>query len=81
MTTGTLAALLLRYRRRPHPADLSGPRLPPWREHDDHPHLCPVCHGDDHQPQHFAAENMRDLDQLLADAIKDKTPTHSPLGS
>ncbi|MEV6080980.1 hypothetical protein AB0L80_38665 [Streptomyces sp. NPDC052069] len=54
---------------------------PPRHEHDDHPHLCPVCHGDDHQPQYLAEEHMRHLEQLLAEAIKDKAPLRPRIGA
>ncbi|MEU9108881.1 hypothetical protein AB0D54_32065 [Streptomyces xanthophaeus] len=43
----------------------------PWHEFDGHEHLCPVCHGDDYQPQWFAEEQMTDLEELLADAIEE----------
>ncbi|MFD9794250.1 hypothetical protein ACFWXK_25240 [Streptomyces sp. NPDC059070] len=44
---------------------------PPWHEFDGHEHLCPVCHGDDHQPQWFAEQHMAELEELLADAIEE----------
>ncbi|MEU9418428.1 hypothetical protein [Streptomyces sp. NPDC048272] len=43
----------------------------PWHEFAGHEHLCPVCHGDDYQPQWFAEEQMTDLEELLADAIEE----------
>ncbi|MFJ9412469.1 hypothetical protein [Streptomyces sp. NPDC101393] len=42
----------------------------PWHEFAGHDHLCPVCQGDDYQPQWFAEEHMAELEQLLADAIE-----------
>ncbi|WP_331762468.1 hypothetical protein [Streptomyces sp. NBC_01508] len=53
---------------------------PSWREDDGHGHLCPVCHGDDYQPQWFAETHMADLGQLLADAIKNMAPLRTRLG-
>ncbi|MBB1245010.1 hypothetical protein GL263_15745 [Streptomyces durbertensis] len=44
----------------------------PWHELDGHEHLCPVCHGDDYQPQWFAEEQMTELEELLADAIEER---------
>ena len=49
----------------------------PWHEFDDHEHLCPVCRGDDYQPQWFAKEHMAELEELLADAIEEKAPPRS----
>ncbi|MEU9943104.1 hypothetical protein [Streptomyces lavendulae] len=43
----------------------------PWHEFDGHEHLCPVCHGDDHQPQWLAEEHMAELEELLGDAIEE----------
>ncbi|MFJ4576829.1 hypothetical protein ACIP4W_36595 [Streptomyces sp. NPDC088846] len=44
---------------------------PPEYEFAGHDHICPVCRGDDYQPQWFAEENMADLEELLADAIQE----------
>ncbi|MFD5786704.1 hypothetical protein ACFWH1_08705 [Streptomyces sp. NPDC127037] len=43
---------------------------PPEMEFADHPHSCPVCHGADYEPEWHAEERMAQLEQLLADAIK-----------
>ncbi|WP_327180360.1 hypothetical protein OG599_34820 (plasmid) [Streptomyces sp. NBC_01335] len=43
-----------------------------WLEHAGHDHLCPVCHGDDYQPQWLAEEQMAELEELLADAIEER---------
>ncbi|MEW1699471.1 MULTISPECIES: hypothetical protein [unclassified Streptomyces] len=45
---------------------------PPQNESAGHNHLCPVCHGDDHQPQWFAEEHMANLENLLSDAIEER---------
>lgn len=44
----------------------------PWLEFAGHDHVCPVCHGDDYQPQWFAEEQMTELEELLADAIEER---------
>ncbi|MFE3789811.1 hypothetical protein [Streptomyces goshikiensis] len=44
----------------------------PWLEFAGHDHVCPVCHGDDYQPQWFTEERMAELEELLADAIKER---------
>ncbi|MFB7552620.1 hypothetical protein [Streptomyces sp. NPDC056154] len=44
---------------------------PPEYEFAGHDHVCPVCHGDDCQPQWFAEEQMTELEELLADAIEE----------
>ncbi|MFF3177927.1 hypothetical protein ACFVQ0_35510 [Streptomyces sp. NPDC057900] len=44
----------------------------PWLEFAGHDHVCPVCHGDDYQPQWFAEEQMTELKELLADAIEER---------
>ncbi|MFH8886597.1 hypothetical protein [Streptomyces californicus] len=38
---------------------------PPQYEFADHPHLCPVCHGADYQPEWYAEERITQLDQML----------------
>ncbi|MGK4909509.1 hypothetical protein [Streptomyces albus] len=43
-----------------------------WLEFAGHDHLCPLCHGDDYQPQWFAEEQMTELEELLADAIEER---------
>ncbi|MFG2668815.1 hypothetical protein ACGFY6_31835 [Streptomyces sp. NPDC048387] len=43
-----------------------------WLEFAGHDHVCPVCHGDDYQPQWFAEEQMTELEELLADAIEER---------
>ncbi|MDJ0384979.1 hypothetical protein [Streptomyces sp. G-G2] len=50
----------------------------PWLEFAGHDHLCPVCHGDDYQPDWFAEEQMTELEELLADAIE-KREEHASL--
>ncbi|GLW19715.1 hypothetical protein Stsp01_64580 [Streptomyces sp. NBRC 13847] len=42
---------------------------PPQYEFAGHEHLCPVCQGDNYQPQWFAEEHMTNLEERLADAI------------
>ncbi|MEU8708707.1 hypothetical protein [Streptomyces sp. NPDC048565] len=42
----------------------------PWLEFAGHDHLCPVCHGDDHQPQWLAEQQMTRLEERLAEAVK-----------
>nr|BAK19857.1 hypothetical protein [Streptomyces rochei] len=44
----------------------------PWLEFAGHDHVCPVCHGDDYQPQWFAEEQTTELEELLADAIEER---------
>lgn len=44
----------------------------PWLEFAGHDHVCPVCQGDDYQPQWFAEEHMTELEELLADAIEER---------
>ncbi|MEU2770855.1 hypothetical protein ABZ628_29535 [Streptomyces diastaticus] len=44
----------------------------PWLEFAGHDHPCPVCHGDDYQPQWIAEERMTELEELLADAIEER---------
>ncbi|MET9483623.1 hypothetical protein [Streptomyces sp. NPDC006638] len=44
----------------------------PWLEFAGHDHVCPVCHGDNYQPQWFAEEHMTKLEEQLADAIKER---------
>ncbi|ESQ01745.1 hypothetical protein B590_30208 (plasmid) [Streptomyces sp. PVA_94-07] len=43
-----------------------------WLEFADHDHPCPVCHGNSHQPQWYADEQMTELEKLLADAIEER---------
>lgn len=43
-----------------------------WLEHAGHDHVCPVCQGDDFQPDWFAEERMTALEELLADAIEER---------
>ncbi|MFJ4917674.1 hypothetical protein [Streptomyces sp. NPDC088726] len=43
-----------------------------WLEFAGHDHVCPVCHGEDYQPQWFAEEQMAELEELLADAIEER---------
>ncbi|MFJ2629965.1 hypothetical protein ACIO6T_43260 [Streptomyces sp. NPDC087532] len=52
---------------------------PPQYEFAGHDHICPVCHGDDYQPEWLAEEQMTELEELLADAIEDRTPARSRL--
>ncbi|MFJ1751191.1 hypothetical protein ACIOJD_33925 [Streptomyces sp. NPDC088116] len=47
---------------------------PPEYEFAGHDHLCPVCHGDDCQPQWFAQRQMEALEQLLTSALTERTP-------
>ncbi|MER8233146.1 hypothetical protein [Streptomyces sp. NPDC094049] len=44
----------------------------PWLEFAGHDHECPVCHGDDYQPQWFAEEHMAEVEELLAGAIEER---------
>ncbi|MFJ2170350.1 hypothetical protein [Streptomyces griseofuscus] len=44
----------------------------PWLEFAGHDHPCPVCHGDDYQPQWVAEEQMTELEERLADAIEER---------
>lgn len=39
---------------------------PPQYEFADHPHICPVCRGEDYQPEWFAEERVTELDRWLA---------------
>lgn len=66
-----------RFTRCPYCAGLGeDPTLPDCREVGcssqyefvDHPHLCPVCHGADYQPEWYAEERIAQLDQLLNDS-------------
>lgn len=43
-----------------------------WLEFAGRDHVCPVCQGDDYQPQWFAEEHMTELEELLADAIEER---------
>ncbi|MFJ2060326.1 hypothetical protein ACIOMM_30915 [Streptomyces sp. NPDC087908] len=43
-----------------------------WLEFAGHEHLCPVCRGDDHQPQGLAKVHMAELEELLAGAIEER---------
>ncbi|MYW32190.1 hypothetical protein [Streptomyces sp. SID2119] len=43
-----------------------------WLEFAGHDHVCPVCHGEDYQPQWFAEEQMTELEELLTDAIEER---------
>ncbi|MFG2220438.1 hypothetical protein ACGFN1_37520 [Streptomyces sp. NPDC048685] len=54
---------------------------PPEAEFAGHDHLCPVCRGEDHQPQWFAEEHMAELEGLLADAIEGNGPPCFRLGA
>ncbi|MFJ3198538.1 hypothetical protein ACIPJQ_38605 [Streptomyces griseoviridis] len=45
---------------------------PSWDDFTEHDHFCPVCHGSDYDPGWFEEERMSDLEQLLADAIKER---------
>ncbi|MEV2264562.1 hypothetical protein AB0J13_38670 [Streptomyces anulatus] len=45
---------------------------PPQYEFAGHDHLCPVCRGDDYEPQWFADEQMAMVEELLADAIEER---------
>lgn len=45
---------------------------PPKYEFAGHDHICPVCEGEDYQLQWFAEEQMAELEELLADAIKEE---------
>ncbi|MEW1724713.1 hypothetical protein [Streptomyces sp. NPDC093109] len=51
----------------------------PWLEFAGHDHICPVCRGDDYQPQWVAEEQMTELEELLADAIKERVSLRSRL--
>ncbi|MEU4181487.1 hypothetical protein [Streptomyces sp. NPDC026589] len=42
---------------------------PPQYEFIDHDHICPVCRGENFQPEWFAEERITELDRLLADAL------------
>ncbi|MFE2943419.1 hypothetical protein ACFXKG_30850 [Streptomyces sp. NPDC059255] len=53
----------------------------PWLEFAGHDHLCPVCRYEDCQPQYFAEERMKELEELLAEGIKDKTPSRPRLAT
>ncbi|MEU5971921.1 hypothetical protein [Streptomyces globisporus] len=39
---------------------------PPQYEFTDHPHVCPVCRGEDYQPEWLAEERVAELDRCLA---------------
>ncbi|MEU5689912.1 hypothetical protein [Streptomyces venezuelae] len=56
----------------PTQPDCSEVGCPAWLEFAGHDHPCPVCHGDDYQPQWFAEEQMTKLEELLADAIEER---------
>ncbi|MFE3430458.1 hypothetical protein [Streptomyces sp. NPDC059171] len=49
---------------------------PPQYEFADHPHICPVCRGEDYQPTWFAEKRIAQLDRLLGDPNK-----HHDLGN
>ncbi|MFJ5197922.1 hypothetical protein ACIQCQ_38615 [Streptomyces sp. NPDC088394] len=51
---------------------------PPEYQFAGHDHICPVCRGDDYQPQWFAEEHMQKLEDLLAGAIQ-KSEEHASL--
>jgi len=51
----------------------------PAHEFDGHGHGCPVCRYEDYQPEYFTEERMRELEELLAEGIEDKTPSRSRL--
>ncbi|MFF7365409.1 hypothetical protein [Streptomyces sp. NPDC008125] len=42
---------------------------PPQYEYAGHDHLCPVCHGADHQPEWFTEQHLKELDALLVAAV------------
>ncbi|WP_228925407.1 hypothetical protein [Streptomyces sp. DH7] len=42
---------------------------PPEYEFIGHDHICPVCQGENYQPDWFAEERITELDRLLADAL------------
>ncbi|MEV5205717.1 hypothetical protein [Streptomyces sp. NPDC053720] len=54
---------------------------PPEYQFAGHDHICPVCRGDDYQPQWFAEEHMQKLEDLLAGAVEDERPTRSRPGT
>ncbi|MFI0020310.1 hypothetical protein [Streptomyces griseus] len=39
---------------------------PPQYEFADHPHICPICRGEDYQPEWFAEKRVAELDGRLA---------------
>ncbi|MEV5658222.1 hypothetical protein [Streptomyces sp. NPDC052291] len=41
-------------------------------EYVGHYHVCPVCCGEDFQPEWFAEERVTELEELLADAIEER---------
>ncbi|MFD9151614.1 hypothetical protein ACFWDF_30990 [Streptomyces diastaticus] len=43
-----------------------------WLEFAGHDHVCPVCHGEDFQPEWVTEERMTELEELLADAIEER---------
>ncbi|MFJ1803976.1 hypothetical protein [Streptomyces sp. NPDC088180] len=43
---------------------------PPQYEFIGHDHICPVCRGENAQPDRFTAERITELDRLLADALE-----------
>ncbi|MET8751306.1 hypothetical protein ABZW32_14590 [Streptomyces sp. NPDC004667] len=47
---------------------------------DGHEHLCPVCVGQDHDPQGHATHHMGNLEELLADAMRSTPRLLSALG-
>ncbi|MEU9061690.1 hypothetical protein AB0D13_23225 [Streptomyces sp. NPDC048430] len=55
----------------PTQPDCSEVGCAPWLEFAGHDHVCPVCHGDDYQPQWFAEQQMIRLEKRLAEAVKE----------
>ncbi|MFE4060352.1 hypothetical protein ACFXP3_29390 [Streptomyces sp. NPDC059096] len=43
----------------------------PWHEFDGHDHMCPVCRGEDYDPERIE-EQMQRMEELLADAIEER---------
>ncbi|MEU3226767.1 hypothetical protein ABZ695_26905 [Streptomyces sp. NPDC006976] len=44
----------------------------PWLEFAGHDHVCPVCRGDDYQPEWFAEEQMTELEERVADVLEER---------
>ncbi|MFG3398602.1 hypothetical protein [Streptomyces parvus] len=42
---------------------------PPQYEFADHHHICPVCRGEDYQPEWFAEKRVAELDRSLATSL------------
>ncbi|MFF5893862.1 hypothetical protein ACFY72_34605 [Streptomyces globisporus] len=54
---------------------------PPQYGFADHPHICPVCQGEDYQFEWFAEKHLAQLDRLLVDGLEVRGRSRSRFGS